>query len=237
MENFLACHRQLRGTPGWEAFEEDGLRACGAPRGGYLVNAVWGRPSPGHVDKVLAFFEGRPFHWYLTEAGCEGPLQDAGFSLKTVFPEMVHGLEDLDPRPAAPGLEIRLATTPVEVTHWIKMVSQSFQRPFDAVLMAWLPMIESAGCQPLIGYVEDRPVASALLAPSRSAAGIYCVATPPESRKRGYATALTHAALWLARRQGAKSAVLYATTQAVSVYKRLGFRRVAEAACWVPRSM
>jgi len=53
--------------------------------------------------------------------------------------------------------------------------------------------------------------------------GLWNVATLPEARRRGAATAVTLAALDDARSTGATMAVLASTDEALSLYQRLGF--------------
>jgi predicted acetyltransferase len=55
------------------------------------------------------------------------------------------------------------------------------------------------------------------------------VATLPEARGRGIATAVTLAALREAQRQGETVGVLHASEMAYSVYRRMGF---AECCIW-----
>ncbi|PZG14599.1 hypothetical protein C1J01_26515 [Nonomuraea aridisoli] len=53
---------------------------------------------------------------------------------------------------------------------------------------------------------------------------LYFVGTQPEHRRRGVATALTTAALRLARERGVRTAALTSTPAGESLYHRIGFR-------------
>jgi ribosomal protein S18 acetylase RimI-like enzyme len=67
------------------------------------------------------------------------------------------------------------------------------------------------------------PTATSLWFPADDAAVLDEIATVPEQRRRGMATAVTHAALADARVAGYRTAVLVASEAGVPVYRRLGF--------------
>jgi len=76
-----------------------------------------------------------------------------------------------------------------------------------------------------VGYLAGEPVASSMLATTRSVglAGIYSVATRPAQRGRGFGTALTAAALAEAAQQGYDTAVLEPSPSGAPMYRRMGF--------------
>jgi ribosomal protein S18 acetylase RimI-like enzyme len=81
----------------------------------------------------------------------------------------------------------------------------------------------------LVGYLAGEPVATSMLATTRSVglAGVYSVATRPAHRGRGFGTALTAAALASAWKQGFDTAVLEPSPSGVPMYRRMGFEPVA----------
>ncbi len=76
-----------------------------------------------------------------------------------------------------------------------------------------------------VGYLSGEPVASSMLATTRSVglAGVYSVATRPDHRGRGFGTALTAAALAEAAQQGCDTAVLEPSPSGAPMYRRMGF--------------
>jgi ribosomal protein S18 acetylase RimI-like enzyme len=76
-----------------------------------------------------------------------------------------------------------------------------------------------------VGYLAGEPVATSMLATTRSVglAGVYSVATRPAHRGRGFGTALTAAALAAAAEQGYDSAVLEPSPSGAPMYRRMGF--------------
>jgi GNAT superfamily N-acetyltransferase len=67
-------------------------------------------------------------------------------------------------------------------------------------------------------------------------AGVYWVATAPEARGHGLATALMVRALGDARDRGCLTASLQATAMGASIYARLGFRDLGALQMWERRS-
>jgi ribosomal protein S18 acetylase RimI-like enzyme len=74
-----------------------------------------------------------------------------------------------------------------------------------------------------VGHSKVRPVASSSLLLGARVAGIYNVATVPDARGQGFGTAMTRAAMRDARAAGYRVAVLHASHEGYSLYRRLGF--------------
>lgn len=77
-----------------------------------------------------------------------------------------------------------------------------------------------------VGHLEGRPVGYSLAIRSRGVGGVYNVGTLPEARRRGVGTAVTWAAVDVARRADVDCAVLQSTEMALSMYEAMGFRTV-----------
>jgi predicted acetyltransferase len=78
----------------------------------------------------------------------------------------------------------------------------------------------------LVGYVEGRPVSSAMAYRVGEIAGITGVATIPGERRRGLGRALTWAALREGARMGCTRATLNAAGASYPLYKSMGFLHV-----------
>jgi len=75
-----------------------------------------------------------------------------------------------------------------------------------------------------IGWLHGKPVAIASLLFHAGVAGIYGIATVPQSRRQGVAAAITLHALHEARRLGYRIAVLSPTEMSYALYRRIGFQ-------------
>jgi ribosomal protein S18 acetylase RimI-like enzyme len=75
-----------------------------------------------------------------------------------------------------------------------------------------------------VGYLGDQPVVTGLLVLYGNVAGIYDIATIPQHRKKGFATAMMRHLLSLAQATGYLIAVLQAPHDGLSIYEKLGFK-------------
>lgn len=77
-----------------------------------------------------------------------------------------------------------------------------------------------------IGYVDGKPVTTAIAYIGFDVVGVYWIATLPEARGRGYGTAMTDIA---ARVQPDLPAVLQASEFGKPIYERMGFTNIEDA--------
>ena len=83
-----------------------------------------------------------------------------------------------------------------------------------------------------VGWLEERPVATATLLMAAGVAGVYFVLTVPEARRRGIGGAITLAALREARELRYGTGVLGASEMGLPVYRRLGFEEYCRIAVY-----
>lgn len=89
-------------------------------------------------------------------------------------------------------------------------------------------LLETTEAALRIGYVGHEPVATSLMIATGRVAGVYWVATLEAHRRRGYAEAMTAAALDAGRSRGCTIGSLQASNMGRPVYERMGFVTTAQ---------
>ena len=133
--------------------------------------------------------------------------------------------EDL---PVPEGLTFTRVTDDAGMRQYLVPFEEGFEFP-KAVASQWGRMDASHGFDaglPRINYlatVKGAPVSCTTLFKTSTWAGIYCVATINEMRRKGAATALIVQALRDARDEGYRVGLLQGKAMGASVYRRIGF--------------
>jgi GNAT superfamily N-acetyltransferase len=126
------------------------------------------------------------------------------------------------------GVTIERVLTDAALDDWIRAFGAGFGVP-EAALAAYarlprgVPPAESL-FRYYLARAAGEPVGTALWFPAREAAVVDEIATIQAMRRRGVATAITHAVLQDARAAGYGTAVLVASPAGTHLYRRLGFQ-------------
>jgi GNAT superfamily N-acetyltransferase len=87
-----------------------------------------------------------------------------------------------------------------------------------------------------LAHVDGAPAAGLLIVTCEGDAGVFMVATAPELRGRGAASAALHHALLHAREQGCSTSTLQASDMGRTLYARLGYEDLGRYLLWEHRT-
>jgi ribosomal protein S18 acetylase RimI-like enzyme len=238
-DNLFAFFAQFRHLPGAEYEDRpDRIRLLtGIPFP--MFNAVLrARLAPAtleaSISATLAPFAARhlPMLWWIgpatRPAGLGARLQARGMVRSGDSTGMACDLRDLPPPVVPPGLAITRVHNAEGLAAWMEPVARTFDLPPFATA-AMRDFCEHVGFGPAASFqhylarVDGTPVAGASLCLGAGVAGLYNVATVPEGRGQGIATALVLAALHAARAGGYRVGILQSTRMGLNLYRRLGF--------------
>ncbi|WP_166361399.1 GNAT family N-acetyltransferase [Pseudomonas akapageensis] len=219
--NFLEVLQRMSTVPGWEILQSDRVMALKAPGEIPFVNMAWGIPSVESIKAVRQFYTGRPYCW-LAEGHPSG-LEDYGFLAATEFPEMLLSLDTYPSLTYSSKITVEEVSSDSQLQVWSATAVDSFGFDITCFRDFFYPIIRVAGCQPFLACYEGVPAATALIYNGQFEVGVYTMSTRVEFRRKGLASAVLAAALEVAKANGARCAVLYATEMGEPLYDRLGF--------------
>jgi len=123
--------------------------------------------------------------------------------------------------------------TPQQLAQFVNVLAANANMP-DPIAKVWYDFELALGFDPYwprqryLGIWQGKPIATSTIMAGAGVAGLCHVATLPEGRGQGIATAISKVALEDAYRLGYRTGVLLSTPMGVNVYKRLGFQTVEE---------
>lgn len=194
---------------------------------GYVNAAV---PTPGSsparfLDDAADFFAAlnRAFVLWAPQSDASFASEAAARDLPVydgATPAMV-----IHDRPVADvGLRFRIVDDAESAATFGDLCERGYEQPGMAWLMEHHESYDAPDAFWHLGLDGDTPVTGACGYLSGHVGGVYSVATPVESRGRGYAAAVTATAANHLFDLGASQVVLQSSTLGFGVYQRLGFR-------------
>lgn len=237
--NLYAFFRHLRHSPHVEFYEDERLLRWQSGVAHPWFNGVLSTQPPAAdeaqtIGEVAAYFQARNvrlFTWWvgaeLETAAWEQPLFANGFGYSSDTPGMAADLNTLIETVTIPA-QFHVAAVQERKTlqSWTGTMVNGFGFP-DAWKADFQQLIADFGFdgpfRSYLGFLNDKPVATAALFLGAGVAGIYCVSTLPSARRQGLGAAVTLAALRDAHAMGYRLGILHSSPMGFPVYQRLGF--------------
>lgn len=188
------------------------------------------------IEAALTPFKerGLPMLWWIGPSSRPANLGERlaahGLAATGGMPGMALDLSALAQPDALPSaLTVISATTEQALEEWSHVAGRGFGIPSSLhPMLREMALRQTSRPDPqwvyYLGRLDGRPVATSALFLSAGVAGIYCVATIPEARRRGIGAHLTYAVLSHAREQGYGVSILQPSQMGLHIYEELGFR-------------
>ncbi|WP_267559582.1 GNAT family N-acetyltransferase [Corallococcus sp. BB11-1] len=155
-------------------------------------------------------------------------LAEQGYRFDFTIPAMGAWLKDLPD--AAPGVPVESMG---DLTDLVELNVSAYGPEWRDILATWRrpppPSVHT-----VVARDAGRPLSCGLAVDVADTAGVYLVATHPEARGLGMATAVMRGLIAGARARGCTATVLQSTAAGLRIYRHLGFRDLGEWEHWVP---
>jgi ribosomal protein S18 acetylase RimI-like enzyme len=174
---------------------------------------------------------GSTWHWWVGADSDEGTAEGLiarGAEPAGGMPIMAMDVTTVADCEAPADLEIVPVAGRDEIREYVRAYSGPLELKADdlesvvgrELSFAYRDVVRPAGC------VGGKTVGTCTLSLGSEVGALYCIATDPDHRRRGIATALTHEALRITRESGRRIATLQASSEGEPVYANIGFETV-----------
>ncbi|MEV6373721.1 GNAT family N-acetyltransferase [Micromonospora musae] len=233
VDTLLAAHRAyLLGWNVGEAGDDDLVtyrsEVPHPPLNGVL--RLVGRDPADALTEARRRLDGVPRVWWAgpdSDAGTADALASLGAVPVLNLPIMAASIDPATPAPTPTALRIAEASDVDEFVTAYARVSGIPEAGLPTAIARERSFRGDGTVVRLAGRLDDgRIVGTAVAWLSHGLLTLYYVGTQPEHRRQGIGTAMTRAALDLARERGIRTAALTSTPIGEPVYRNLGFRTV-----------
>jgi acetyltransferase (GNAT) family protein len=244
-DNWFDGAEQWRSGSRGEILREPDMTCLFAPVACSAFNLILRtRIDPAHLEERIEWVaaqskaRGVPVSWCIGPRTCPMDLithlESKGFRGETVA-GMAADLPISGQLPT--DLEIVEVTDRKTCQAWNRVFSTVYSFP-ESAAAAWGEMAfrttltRNGPWRNFLGSLGDEPVAAACVFVNSNTAALAGVATREEFRHRGFAAAVSLAALQFAHDRGCQLATLFASNEGENLYRKLGFRKYCVGACY-----
>jgi len=170
--------------------------------------------------------------WYITPMSRPENLQnvliDHGFKYQSQWRSMAIDLKKVPEKFNIPkGVTIKEVLNLDELKIWTDVLVKSFE--FPKVAISYKKYFCKLGPKNLnfhyyLGFLDEKPVASAMIFKGEEAAGLFYIGTVHNARRKGIAEALTFYLLNKAKNEGYNITTIQSSEMGYPLYKKIGFK-------------
>ncbi|GGP17976.1 GNAT family N-acetyltransferase [Nonomuraea glycinis] len=188
-------------------------------------------PLDDAVAEARQRLDGSVWTWWVGADSDEGTaerLMARGADEIVTLPIMAMDLDRVATFEAPGNLRFRTITGAAEMAGYVATFAGPMGIATGLDLVAEREL--AFGCLDVVrraAVIDGRMVGTCTLSLGTDVAALYCIATHPDHRRRGIATALTLDALRIARNSGRRIATLQSSSAGEPVYRRIGFETVS----------
>jgi ribosomal protein S18 acetylase RimI-like enzyme len=186
------------------------------------------------LQQAISIFknENLPFAWW---TGLKDEPHDLGVYLETLQLRQTETelgmavlLSELKPKEKYHNLEIQYVNNESLLKDFVKVLTELVPTDKTAIEKFYFAtqkyiLHKASALKIFIGYLNNKPIATAALFNDSGVAGIWDIMTLPETRFKGIGTDMTLHALNEGKKLGLSVGVLTASDEGQFVYKKLGF--------------
>lgn len=189
-------------------------------------------PVEQAIEEARRALTGTQRSWWVgadSDEGTAEALLEHGATLFNDMPVMAIDVTTVDDVERPSGLEIKVVTERPDMREYVHTYAGPLGFDLDDVDLVTDGEMNFAypDVIHLGGYLDGKIVGTCTLSLGTEVGALYCIATDPDYRRRGVATALTREALRLTRGSGRRIVTLQSEDAGVPVYSKIGFQEVA----------
>ena len=189
--------------------------------------------SDAEVEAIKTYFNKIPFSWIIdvNDQKAADILNNHGFvKYPDPFSGMVANISPIVDTAYGLGITVKEINQKEDIDMLIDIIARSnpgyekseWQKAIYDLLAKGTPHIKL-----YIGFYADQPCAASIIIYHKDMVTLHMISTLPEYRCKGLGCAVTHKALFDAACNGATTALLLASSMALSLYQKMGFKEHA----------
>lgn len=193
------------------------------------LNWVWAKEiTPNLVNKVDRFFKGKPHCWFINKDDQTAVENATRSALIETYPfyEYVLELDDYSIKQEEVN-ELKVKT--IQNHEHLKVWSRVFSEAYDIHTPEYIYnykkyLLDASNPYTILGYVNEKPVATGQLFISGEYACIVAISTLQEERNKGYARMINYNLIKYAKVLGCSKVSLNSLLETQEFYTKLGFK-------------